>query len=85
MRSLSNRGVLQVGEFSAPIVGRVSMDLMTIDVGHVPEHLARPGAMVKILGSSQDADELGRSAGTIGYEVLTALGRRCRRVHRKVG
>ncbi len=76
MRALGDTGAFHVGDFRASIVGRVSMDLVTIDVGHVPEHLTRPGAMVEILGPRQDADALGHAAGTNGYELLTALGRR---------
>jgi alanine racemase len=79
LRSLGGKGAVYVGDCRAPIVGRVSMDLTTIDVSDAPEQLTRPGAMVEILGPRQDADELGRLAGTIGYEVLTALGRRYQR------
>jgi alanine racemase len=55
------------------------MDLVTIDIGHVPPHLAQPGAWVEILGEHQSADELAAIAGTIGYEVLTSLGPRYQR------
>ena len=56
----------------APIIGRVSMDLMAADVtdlDEVPEAL-------DILGAHQGVDALATAAGTIGYEVLTALGAR---------
>tara|TARA_R110000868_G_scaffold18172_15_gene78984 strand:- start:4931 stop:5971 length:1041 start_codon:yes stop_codon:yes gene_type:complete len=55
-----------------PIVGRVSMDLITVDVtdlGHDPAHL-------QLLGAHQTVDDLATAAGTIGYEVLTSLGHR---------
>lgn len=78
-RSLSNRGAVYVSGHRAPIVGRVSMDLITIDVGHVPEHLTRPGSMVEILGPHQSPDDLALAADTNGYEVLTAFGRRYQR------
>jgi alanine racemase len=78
-RALSHVGAAFVGGIRAPFVGRVSMDLITIDVGHVPAHLVQPGAWVEILGEHQSADELAAAAGTIGYEVLTALGRRYQR------
>ncbi|HET6159841.1 MAG TPA: alanine racemase [Dongiaceae bacterium] len=78
-RALSHVGAAFVGGIRAPFVGRVSMDLITIDVGHVPAHLVEPGAWVEILGEHQSADELAAAAGTIGYEVLTALGPRYQR------
>lgn len=78
-RALSHVGAAFVGGIRAPFVGRVSMDLITIDVGHVPSHLVQPGAWVEILGEHQSADELATAAGTIGYEVLTALGPRYER------
>ncbi len=79
LRSLSQVGAAFVGGIRAPFVGRVSMDLITIDVGHVPAHLVKPGTWVEILGEHQSADDLAAAAGTIGYEVLTALGSRYQR------
>ncbi|MEM1383104.1 MAG: alanine racemase [Pseudomonadota bacterium] len=58
----------------APFAGRVSMDLITLDVTDCPE--AVPGAMAELLGPSQGIDRLARSANTIGYEILTSLGAR---------
>jgi len=60
-----------------PLAGRVSMDLCCFDVTEAPR--ARPGDMVEILDLGQDADDLGAASGTIGYEILTRLGRRFRR------
>jgi alanine racemase len=79
LRSLSQVGAAYVGGIRAPFVGRVSMDLITIDVGEVPAGLAEPGAWVEILGPRQGADDLAATAGTIGYEILTSLGRRYQR------
>ncbi len=84
-RSLTNVGAAYVGEVLAPFVGRVSMDLITIDVGDVPAHLAEPGAWVEILGPQQSADALGQAAGTIGYEILTSLGSRYQRRYLAAG
>ena len=61
--------------------GRVSMDLTTIDVTDVPGPV-RPGTMVELLGETISVDDMGERAGTIGYEVLTNLGRRYHRVYR---
>jgi alanine racemase len=81
MRSLSNRGAVHIGGAEAPIVGRVSMDLTIIDVTGLPDSATQVGAPVDLIGPQQTVDELGARAGTIGYEVLTSLGRRYRRVY----
>jgi len=65
-----------------PIAGRVSMDLMAIDVTDVPSPPQR-GELVTLLGADIGVDDLAERAGTIGYEVLTSLGRRYRRVYRE--
>ena len=64
-----------------PIVGRVSMDLITVDVTDVPENQAARGAWVEVLGARTTVDDLTDRAGTIGYELLTRLGRRVHRVY----
>jgi alanine racemase len=64
-----------------PLAGRVSMDLMAIDVTDVARDVAR-GDFVTLLGDGIGVDDLAARAGTISYEVLTSLGRRYRRVYR---
>lgn len=60
--------------------GRVSMDLIVLDVTDVDDPRLAPGTPVELLGENIGVDELGARAGTIGYEVLTSLGRRyCRK------
>ena len=71
-----------VGDTAAPVVGRVSMDLLTVDVSGVPQAKAQPGAFVEIIGDHFSADDLADVAGTIGYEVLTRLGQRHHRIYR---
>ncbi|MGI9382090.1 MAG: alanine racemase, partial [Methyloligellaceae bacterium] len=73
--------VAYIGDHKVPIVGRVSMDLITIDVSDVPEDLARRGALVELLGPHLTVDDVAAQAQTIGYEVLTSLGRRTERVY----
>lgn len=73
------RGAALVGGHLCPFVGRVSMDLVVIDVTDAPPGAARRGAPATLIGDELDLDEVGRRAGTIGYEVLTNLGRRYRR------
>ncbi|MEZ5789164.1 MAG: alanine racemase [Xanthobacteraceae bacterium] len=63
-----------------PVIGRISMDLLAIDVRAVPEKSVRRGDFATLLGDGIDVDELARFGDLIGYEVLTSLGRRYHRV-----
>jgi alanine racemase len=72
MRGLSNAAVLWDGDTPCPLVGRVSMDLITVDISHLPQ----VPRTLDILGPHQTVDDLADAAGTIGYEVLTNLGHR---------
>lgn len=65
-----------------PIAGRISMDLIAIDVTDLPHHAARRGHMVTLIGDGITVDELAHHFGTIGYEVLTSLGPRYARVYK---
>ena len=78
-RSLGNRGFASVAGTRVPVVGRVSMDMITLDVSGVATEHVQPGTMVELLGSNVLLDELARAAGTIGYELLTRLGPRWQR------
>lgn len=82
-RSLSNRGAVYHGETRLPIVGRVSMDSITIDVTALPEGTLSLGSRVEVIGPHQSIDDLARDAGTISYEILTSLGRRYLRQYRR--
>ncbi len=64
---------------AAPLVGRISMDLITIDVSDLPPELTQPGQTVELLGPNAAPDDLADAAGTIGYEILTQLGARLQR------
>jgi len=64
-----------------PLAGRVSMDLMAIDVTDLAESQVTRGDLVTLLGDGIGVDDLAARAGTISYEVLTNLGRRYRRVY----
>ncbi|EPX79246.1 alanine racemase [Litoreibacter arenae] len=75
IRAMSGKASLFAGDTPCPLAGRVSMDLLTVDVTHldeVPEHLS-------ILGPHQSVDQLANAASTIGYEILTSLGQRYKR------
>ncbi len=75
-RSLGNRGHGVIGGERVPVVGRISMDLTTFDVSRLPPAVAVPGALIELIGPGHDTDAVAAEAGTIGYEILTALGRR---------
>ena len=79
LRSLSNRGSAFLDGLAAPVVGRVSMDLITLDVTQMPADSVQPGALVDLIHPQDGLDRLAEEAGTIGYELLTALGQRYRR------
>ncbi|WP_106409320.1 alanine racemase [Teichococcus deserti] len=79
LRALSGRGTAFVEGQAAPLVGRVSMDLITLDVTDAPA--AQVGGMAELIGPAQTPDHLAALAGTIGYEILTSLGARYRRRH----
>jgi alanine racemase len=82
LRSLSHRGCGYLAGTRIPLLGRVSMDLVTFDVSAVPPELAHPGAVIELLGDNYGVDDAAADAGTIGYEILTALGPRYHRIYR---
>jgi len=79
LRSLSNTASARVNGVEVPIIGRVSMDLITLDVTRLDESAVRPGDYATLIGEGNDINDMARNAGTIGYEILTSLGARYRR------
>jgi alanine racemase len=77
----SGREVL-IGGKRCRIVGRVSMDLTTVDVTDVPEVAVRRDQMATLIGDGLPLEEVATQAGTISYELLTGLGRRYHRNYR---
>ena len=76
-RALSNGTSVYIGGRPAPLAGRVSMDLLTVDVTDHPD--TTENTPVEIIGPHRGIDALATDAGTIGYEMLTALGTRYER------
>jgi len=68
-----------IGGRRCPLVGRVSMDLTIVDVTGLPEEKVKPGVKAEFFGATADLDDFATRSSTIGYQVLTALGRRYRR------
>ena len=79
LRSLSNRAIVRFMGQTAPLIGRVSMDTITVDVTELPEHQLTPGAQVDLIDSAHDINQVATEAGTNAYEILTSLGPRYRR------
>lgn len=82
-RLLSNRGSVLVNGKKAPIVGRVCMDQLMVDVTEIDD--VKPGTEVVLLGKSGDeiitADDLAHLYGTIGYEIVCGISKRVERVY----
>ena len=70
-----------VGGERCPVAGRISMDLLAIDVTDLPDGAGRRGELATLIGGEIDVDAVADAAGTIGYEVLTRLGHRYHRVY----
>jgi len=79
LRSASNRALLRLNGVGLPVVGRVSMDTVTVDATDVHESLLVSGALVDVIDEVQDVNALAVQAGTNAYEILTSLGTRYRR------
>ncbi len=65
-----------------PIVGRISMDLVCVDITDLPDGAVHRGDPATLIGAELTIDDVAASAGTIGYEILTRLGARCHLVYR---
>ncbi len=81
LRSLSNKGIVFINDKPAPIIGRISMDLITVDVSKIPVEELFLGQRVEIIGKNMSLDKIANLAGTSGYEILTMLGNRYNRVY----
>ncbi|MEL6415528.1 MAG: alanine racemase [Pseudomonadota bacterium] len=79
-RSASNKGFVMLGNKRCAILGRVSMDLITIDVTNAAD-LARPGVYAQLIGPDAPLEEQAALAGTIGYELTTGLTPRVKRIY----
>lgn len=78
LRSLTGAGAVYIHGERCPVIGRVSMDTIIADVTHVKS----PGAYAEIIGEHQTVDDVAGQAGTIGYEILTSLGKRYKRIYK---
>ena len=79
LRTLSNTAILWAGEEPCPVVGRISMDMITVSLEHLPD--AAVGSEVTLWGTGPadsllPIDEVAAHCGTIGYELMCALAQR---------
>lgn len=75
-RAFSNKGEVYIDGFKAPIIGRVSMDLITINVSNIPTEKLFLGAQIELIGDHCKPEQIAQLIDTNGYEVLTMLGNR---------
>jgi len=80
-RSLSNKGVMFINGREVKVIGRVSMDFVTIDVTDILEKDLFLGQSVEVIGPNATLDKIANLAGTNAYEILTMLGNRYNRVY----
>lgn len=78
LRSLTGRGRVVIDGETCPVIGRVSMDTIIVDTTKMKRQPVA-GDWAEIIGAGQTVDEVAEQAGTIGYEILTSLGKRYRR------
>ena len=79
LRALSENSNVYVKGKIASVVGRISMDLISVDITGIEG--VKPGDWAEIIGSTISVDDLAKCAGTIGYELLTTLGPRHKRIY----
>jgi alanine racemase len=75
-------GTAMIAGQPCPIAGRISMDLVCVDVTDLPDGMVHRGDHATFIGGDVGVDDLAAAAGTIGYEVLTRLGMRCHLTYR---
>ncbi|MBA5724934.1 alanine racemase [Bombella favorum] len=75
-RSFARNGALWKGDIRLPVLGRISMDSLSVDVTHLPDDATQEGEWLTVIGPQQDIADMADHVGTIGYEVLTSLGYR---------
>lgn len=75
-RALQGRGAVYADGIALPVLGRVSMDTITVDASAISSDWLTPGSWVEVIGEHQSIDQLAEAMQTSAYEVLTSLGHR---------
>ncbi|HKJ62699.1 MAG TPA: alanine racemase [Hyphomicrobiales bacterium] len=73
--------IAYAGDHPAPILGRVSMDLTVFDITDIPQAAVQRGGFLELIGRHFTVDDAGACAGSMAYEILTSLSRRCHRIY----
>lgn len=81
LRSLSNMSFVYAAGIRVPVVGRVSMDMIIVDISEIPESMRDEKLRITLIGTEQPVDIIAKMAGTIGYELFTRLGRRIEKLY----
>lgn len=84
-RSLSDKGCAWAGDTPLPILGRVSMDSMVVDVSELASDALAEGNFVELIGPHRTLDQVAATAGITSYELLTGFGRRLERIYHRSG
>jgi alanine racemase len=83
LRYLSNKGSIYIGKHKAPIAGRVSMDMIAIDVSAIPENELTHSTRIEFINATQTVGDVAAACSTIGYEIFTRIGQRVTRTYVK--
>jgi alanine racemase len=81
-RLLGNMGIACVVGHKVPVIGRVSMDMLALDLSDVPDSLITSTTRAEFINDKQTVNDIAHMAGTIGYEVFTRIGRRVERIYK---
>lgn len=82
LRNLSNQGFAYVAGKKIPFAGRVSMDMVALDISSIPQTKLTPGLNADFINEKHTVNDVADAAGTIGYEIFTRLGNRVKRAYR---
>ena len=81
MRTLGGKASAYIGGTYVPVIGRVSMDAITLDVSDLPADVPLTGMKVELIGRHRPLDVVAKEAGTIGYEILARISGRIKRIY----
>lgn len=85
LRSAGGQAKARIAGETVTVAGRVSMDLITLDISSLPPGSVQPGCTADLIFGPDGVDQLAKAAGTIGYEILTRLGTRFARRYTRSG
>ena len=81
-RILSNKGHVHFNTYKAKIIGRISMDILTIDITSQAKAL-KVGMFVELINYENDIEKLAKRCGTISNEILTSISDRIKKIYKK--